>query len=198
MRIVAAIALAACLTACGQQAATTTEAPPPAAEQPPVDANALTAQGWGPLRIGMTLAEITAALGPDANPNAVGGADEQACNQFRPARAPEGMLLMVEQGVLTRISISRTNTLKTDRGFGLGDSAAAIKAAYGADTVVTPHKYQQAPAEYIAAWTNLRPAANDYVSDPNARGIIYEINGEGVVQQIHAGGPSIQYVEGCS
>lgn len=198
MRIVAAIALAACLTACGQQAATTTEPPAAEQQQPPVDANALTPQGWGPLRIGMSMAEITAALGPDANPNAVGGADEQACTQFRPERAPEGMLLMVEQGVLTRISLSRTNTLKTDRGFGLGDTAAAIKAAYGADAVATPHRYLDLPAEYIAVWTNLRPAIGEYVQDASARGIVYETNREGVVQHIHAGGPSIQYVEGCS
>ena len=31
----------------------------------------------------------------------------------------------------------------------------------------------------------------------NARGIVYEVGLEGDVSQIHAGGPSIQYVEGC-
>lgn len=198
MKYFALIALAACLAACGPAPDTTTEAPPAAAPEQPVDANALTANGWGPLRIGMTTAEITAALGPDADPDAVGGADPQACDQFRPERAPEGMLLMTEQGVLTRISLTRNNTLKTDRGFGLGDTAAAIKTAYGAAAVSTPHRYVEAPAEYIAAWVGRTPAVGEYVQDANARGIVYETNAQGVVQTIHAGGPSIQYVEGCS
>lgn len=195
MKHLAALALAACVIACNAE-------PPP--QNPPtpvdqtIDSNALTATGWGPLRIGMRMSEITAALGPDANPSAVGGPDPESCNQFRPERAPEGMLLMVENGVLTRISLIRENTLRTDRGFGLGDTAAAVKAAYGADAVASPHKYIGLPAEYIAAWTNLRPAPDEYVQDANARGIVYETDAEGIVRSIHAGGPSIQYVEGCA
>ena len=36
-----------------------------------------------------------------------------------------------------------------------------------------------------------------YVSDEAARGITYEIGTDGKVQSIFAGGPAIQYVEGC-
>ncbi len=196
MKHLATLAFAACVVACSAEQPPASA--PPAATEQPVDANALTANGWGPLRIGMSMADITAALGPDANPSAVGGPDPATCNQFRPERAPDGMLLMVENGVLTRISLIRENTLRTDRGFGLGDTAAAVKAAYGADAVVTPHKYIGLPAEYIAVWTNLRPAPSDYVQDANARGIVYETDAEGIVRSIHAGGPSIQYVEGCA
>lgn len=190
-----ALALAAC-----QQPAEPTPAPtePPVTTPTlPVDANAVTAEGWGPLRVGMTTAEITVALGPDADPNAAGGADPEACDQFRPERAPEGLLVMTEGGRLSRISLIRSSTLKTDRGFGLGDSAAAIKAAYGTAAVASPHKYEAAPAEYITAWSGTAPAAGATVPD-TARGIVYEIGGDGLVKAIHAGGPSIQYVEGCS
>lgn len=204
MRFVAAIALAACLSACTAEQPSAPPSAPPAAEAPPasaptVDANALRADGWGPLRIGMNMAEITAALGPDANPEAVGGPDPESCNQFRPERAPQGMLLMVEDGVLTRISLIRNSTLKTDRGFGLGDTAAEIKAAYGARALSSPHHYAEAPAEYIAAWVG-SPAMGEgnYVRDPNARGIVYQTNSSGIVDAVHAGGPSIQYVEGCA
>lgn len=194
MRFAVLIALAACLGACGREPL----APASPQQQAPVDANALTADGWGPLRIGMTRDEVTAALGPDANPGAVGGPDPDSCDLYRPERAPDGMLVMVENGMLTRITLMRQSEIKTDRGFGLGDAAAAIKAAYGAEAVVAPHRYQDPPAEYITAWRNLRPAANEYVQDQSARGVAFEINGEGVVAFIHAGGPSIQYVEGCS
>ncbi|MFN4092492.1 MAG: hypothetical protein ACK4FG_06315 [Brevundimonas sp.] len=187
----AALTLAACQPPAGPTPAPTE--PPVTTPTPPVDANAVTGEGWGALRIGMTLAEITAALGPDADLAAVGGADPMACDQFRPERAPEGMLLMVEEGRLSRISLIRASTLKTDRGFGLGDSAAAIKAAYGSGAVASLHKYEAPPAEYITAWSK---APGDV---PGAeRGIVYEIGGDGLVKAIHAGGPSIEYVEGCS
>ena len=190
------------LAACGQ-ADEPAEAPapetPPAAEAPAEtpDSNALSAQGWGPLRIGMTRAEVVAALGEDANPNAVGGPDPESCDQFRPEQAPENLLVMLEQGVLTRISVADGSDLETDRGFGVGDSAADIKAAYGDEAQVSPHKYSEAPAEYITVWTD-GPSDEPYREDADARGVVYEIGNDGNVSTIHVGGPSIQYVEGCS
>ena len=112
MRLLAPIALAAVLVACSAEAPTETPAPPVESEAP-VDANALTANGWGPLRIGMTRAEVVAALGEDANPDAVGGPEPDVCDQFRPIQAPEDMLLMLENGVLTRISLVRNATLRS-------------------------------------------------------------------------------------
>jgi hypothetical protein len=204
--MIRALALSAALglAACGaQEPAAPPEAPAaPMAPTPPIPEvrssvdTPLTAEGWGPLKVGMTIAEITAALGPDSDP-AVGGPDPDICDQFRPARAPEGLLVMVEQGRLSRISLIRTSALKTDRGFGLGDTAAAIKAAYGPLAVASPHKYEDAPAEYITAWRG-RPPAADAPMPPDARGIVYEVGTDGRVRQIHAGGPSIGYVEGCS
>ncbi|MDQ8030162.1 MAG: hypothetical protein REJ23_15655 [Brevundimonas sp.] len=168
--------------------------PPPAAEAPaqPVPDNILTANGFGPLRVGMTTAEIEAALGPDANPNSVGGADPASCDMFRPSRAPENMLVMTNNGLLASVWLTRTSTIETDRGFKIGDEASAIKAAYGAAAVVVPHKYESAPAEYITVW-----ATSDRTG-PAARGIKYEIGMDGKVKSIAAGGASIEYVEGCS
>ena len=40
--------------------------------------------------------------------------------------------------------------------------------------------------------------AGAWVEDAAARGVRYEINGEGKVQIVHVGGPAIQLVEGCS
>jgi len=192
------------LAACSQPEPAAPEAPaaaPPAAEPPaaaPVaaDPNVLTADGLGALKIGMTAAEVTAAMGPDSSPNAAGGADPQACDEFRPERAPEGVLVMMEQGVLTRISLIRAATLKTDRGFGIGSSGAAIKAAYGGGVVAQPAKYEAAPAEDLFVWA--RGGSTAYVTDASARGVRYEIGTDGLVKAVRAGGPSIQLVEGCS
>lgn len=165
---------------------------PPAVSGPAANVRTLTSEGWGPLRIGMTRAQVVAAAGEDANPGAVGGADPEACDQFRPRSAPQGLLVMIERDTLTRISLSRNASVKTDAGFAVGDSATAVVRHYGARAKVTPHKYQDAPAKYITVWTRGGPG------DASARGIVYEIGGNDRIMQIHAGGPSIQYVEGCS
>lgn len=162
----------------------------------PVSADTLTPNGFGPLRIGMTLAEVEAALGPDSNPEAVGGPDPESCDIFHPTRAPAGLTVMIEKGVLTSIWLADASPLKTDRGFGVGDTATVIKAAYGPTANVSPHKYASPPAEYITVWSVGGGA--DYVQDPAARGIAYHVGTSGRAELVAAGGPSIQYVEGCA
>ena len=187
------------LAACNQpEPAVAPEAPATAApaESPAADANVLTAEGLGPVRIGMTAAEVAAAWGADAQPEAVGGPDPATCDEFHPARAAAGVNVMIQDGRLTRISLTNDSPIRTDRGFGLGDRALAIKQAYGGAVVAQPAKYAPAPAEDLFNW--VRGGSTAYVEDPTARGVRYEINPEGVVAIIHAGDPSIQLVEGCS
>ena len=194
---VSLIALAAC--GAGETpapAAPDAETPAPAVEAPAASV-ALTAQGWGPLKVGMTLAEVTAAAGPDSNPEAVGGPEPESCDEFHPTNTPDGLFVMIVDGKLARISIVEMSPLKTDKGFGLGDKADAVKAAYGAAAIASPHKYQDKPAEYITVWDG-GPRTEPYVEDEAARGIVYEIDGTGGVGMIHVGGPAIQYVEGCA
>lgn len=150
----------------------------------------LTADGWRDLRIGMTRQEVVAALGEDANPDAVGGPDPEQCDQFRPERAPGGMLVMIEQGRLTRISVSAGAGVETEGGIAVGDSASAVRNHFASTVVSTPHEYSSAPAEYLTVWTTPPPA-------PGAKGVVYEVGEAGRVVHIHAGGSSIQYVEGC-
>ncbi len=158
----------------------------------------LTAEGFGPLRIGMTRAEVVKALGEDDDPEAVGGPDPESCDEFRPARAPEGLLVMIEAGRLTRISLIDGSKVKTDRGLALGAPAAAVRAAYGRALQAGPHKYEEAPAEYLSAWAKDPPKDEKSPAPATARGIVYEVGSKGVVQSISAGGPSILYVEGCA
>jgi hypothetical protein len=158
----------------------------------------LTAEGFGPLRIGMSRAEVVKALGEDDDPEAVGGPDPESCDMFRPERAPQGMLVMIEAGRLTSIALVDGSKVRTDRGLGLGSSAADVRAAYGEALRAGPHKYEAAPAEYLTAWAKDGPRGDEYETAPTARGIRYEVGGQGRVQVIQAGGPSIQYVEGCA
>lgn len=153
----------------------------------PADANTLTANGLGKLTIGMSRADLIAAVGGSNAANA----EPEACEQFHPARAPAGVLVMLEQGKLTRISLTRDATTRTDAGLGLGATAAAVKTAYGSKAVATPHKYVEPPAEYVTVWST-------GTGGPGSLGFVYEIGGDGKVTAIHAGGPAIQYVEGCA
>jgi hypothetical protein len=172
------------------------QAPPPDADSPvpaPPQVEAtpvLTADGWQDSRIGMTRQEVVAVLGEDANPDAVGGPEPAQCDQFRPERAPEGVLLMLEQGRLTRISLSAPAQVETEGSLAVGDPASAVRSHYGDRVRVMPHKYSSAPAEYLTVWTHESSCSD-------ARGIVYEVGDDGRVVRIHAGGPSIQYVEGC-
>lgn len=155
------------------------------------DAETLTADGWGPLRIGMSLVEITAAAGGDAAPGAVGGPNPARCDEFRPSNAPEGVLVMVERGVLTRISVSKDANIRTPEGLRIGDPEAKVLDEYGTRGRIDPHQYWESPAKYITVWREPLSAAN-------RRGIRYEIDSNGNVAHLRAGGPSIEYVEGCS
>lgn len=165
-------------------------------EQPADNASQqLTAQGWGPLTIGMSLDEVTQAAGADANPDAIGGPEPEVCDLFHPANTPEGVLVMIEDGVLTRISLINDAAISTDAGLTLGASSDDVRAAY-IEVEVTPHKYQEAPAAYIDAWSNVE-GGDQAIDNPDARGVRYVIGSDGFVETIHAGGPSIRYVEGC-
>jgi hypothetical protein len=159
-----------------------------AAPQPSEDV--LTADGWGPLRIGMTRAEIVAAAGEDANPDAVGGPEPDRCDQFRPSRAPVGLLVMVEEGALTRISISRDSDITTPDRISVGDAGSDVLESLGSRAVVEPHKYWQSPGKYVTVW-------RESVSSDERRGMRYEIDPDDMVVHVHAGTRSIEYVEGC-
>jgi hypothetical protein len=198
--LIAAFALAACSPASNEPAPATPAPAAPAAEtpapSPAITFDVLTPDGIGPLKIGMTKDEVIAAAGDTRSPNAA-GIPGGGCTEFQPQRAPDGLWVMIEGGKLTRITIGEMSTLKTDKGLGLGDTADAVKTAYGAEAKASPHKYQDAPAEYITWWKG-GPRTEPYVQDETARGLVYEIDGTGKVGAIHAGGPSIQYVEGCA
>jgi hypothetical protein len=108
------------------------------------------------------------------------------------------MLVMIEEGRLTRISLIDESSVKTDRGLGLGAGAAAVRSVYGPALRAEPHKYEGAPAEYLVVWAKGAPSDDRSEVPATSRGIVYEVGGKGAVQGIRAGGPSIQYVEGCA
>jgi len=188
IRTVLAVGLVA-VAACSQPGAATGSEPataPPPASAPTPAAPVLTPKGLGPLTIGMTDAEARAAVGAANIEGDTGTELSESCTEIKLKGAWPGVYLMIEDGKLSRISASDASTFKTDKGIGVGATPAQVMAAYP-DARSEPHKYQESPpAAYLTVWTV-----------PDKEGTVFEVNDKGVVDSIHVGGPSIQYVEGC-
>jgi hypothetical protein len=149
----------------------------------------LTAEGYGPVSIGMTLEDARTASGAPLNEGG-GVTDEDAhyC-QEQPWVLADGdkLYLMFEEGRLTRISADSDAThVRTAQNVGVGSTDAEVRAAYQ-DAAETPAKYDDPPAHDLTAWIA-----------PDQAGLRFEVNEAGLVTQVHAGGPSILYVEGCA
>ena len=188
---VAVLALAGCKGP-AEPAPAAPEAPAAVVATEAPAADQLTAEGFGAIRVGQTIAEVEQAYGAPAKPIA----DPNGCNVFHPARAPEGVWVMTEEGRVSRVTLRDGASVTTDRALGLGAPAAAVKQAYGAAAQVSPHKYESAPSEYVTVWSG-GPRSEAYVTDAAARGLRYEVGADGKVQAIHGGGPTIQLVESC-
>ncbi|HEX5632974.1 MAG TPA: hypothetical protein VFX50_07085 [Gemmatimonadales bacterium] len=161
---------------------TTADAARPA---PPADgARVLTPFALGEVRIGMTVAELNAALGDSLRP---GYEVNETCDIVRPASFPPGVSAMVERDTIVRIDVEAAGIV-TPEGAGVGDAESKVLGLYGARAAVTPHKYTGPEGHYIT------------VTEPtdSARLTIFETDGR-TVHRYRAGTvPAVQYVEGCA
>jgi hypothetical protein len=146
----------------------------------------LTPLGWGPAKIGMTRAQVARVLGVPLRGTAIESVDV-CVEQSARGSAYSGVIFMFENKRLSRISTGSQSRVRTPSGIRVGATAAQVRRAYGRKLQAEPHKYLAKPAEYLTYWTV-----------PAKRGVRFE-TGEGRrVERIHAGGPSIEYVEGCA
>jgi hypothetical protein len=144
----------------------------------------LTPDGWGPVRIGMSRAEVEAAMGTKLQGQPI--EDEYSCIDLAPVGEDRGIYFMFEAYKLSRITIAEPSRISTPRGIGIGASADDVRRAYGRGLQAEAHLYLELPAEYLTYWVT-----------PDRRGVRFETDDKRNVQLIHAGGTSIQYVEGC-
>lgn len=169
------------------------------ASAPALSATAvLTPEGWGSIRVAMSEAQALAALGDGWRPDE-GSGEPTACHFLR-SGAESPVVLMVENGRVSRITVQQTAavaaTPRTERGVGLGATEAEVRAAY-TGVREEPDRYDP-NAKSIYWWSVGAPTGDEYVQNEMARGLRFELGQDGRVTAIHAGGPSIQLAEGCS
>ncbi len=204
--ILAATALALSFTACSpapdapvqanDTAANMTETATPAPVPPPTegpstaptpvatpdqtaDAQTLTLEGLGPLKIGQPVAKNSGFASRGAQIS-------DACTTVTSPKYP-GVYAIVERGAVRRITAGQRSTVKLVEGIGVGATEKQVMADF-AGFRSTPHKYVDAPAKYLTA-----PNADS--GDPALR---FEVGKDGKVSLIHIGTmPVLGYVEGC-
>ena len=143
----------------------------------------ITTAGYGPAKIGMSVAEASAALGVKLVSE--GPVDEPACHYMRPEPAVEGLWFMISDDRVVRVEVT-TAGITTRSGLGVGDSEARVKELLPA-AETTPHKYVAPDGSYLTVWSADRKAA-----------VRFETL-QGKVTSFYAGRvPEVEYVEGCS
>ena len=148
---------------------------------------ALEVTGYGDMHIGMTLAEARQVSGQPMSAEAIeptpGACSEQ---QYQTADGDQ-LWLMFEEDKLTRITASENGAhTRTAQNVGVGSTDAEVRTAYQ-NVVEQGSHYNAAPAHNLIVWTV-----------PEQSGLLFEVNEHGIVTALHAGGPSILYMEGCA
>jgi len=141
-------------------------------------------RGIGPIAAGMTLDQANAATG---NRLVLRPAMEE-CDFIRIRDWPDGPLIMVERGTISRIDIVRTSPITTEAGAKIGDTEARIEALYPGRVQVQPHKYTD--GRYLV----VTPSG----TGEQAYRIVFETDGSKVLRYRSGRMPAVQYVEGCS
>lgn len=159
---------------------------PPATNPPPPPASGtsftITPNSFGPLRVGMTVAQAASAMGGGfAAPSGYDG----GCGYARLTKAPAGLAVMLEGGKIARFEV-RNGGIKTAEGAGIGDTEARIKSLYGATVASTPHKYVQG-GHYLT----VTPSAG------SSNRIVFETDGSKVTEYRSGKTPEVEQVERC-
>ena len=141
------------------------------------------AEGLGPVKIGMTVAQAEKALGaPIAyDPNAGGGG---GCRYAWPSAGMRQIRFIIARGVILRVDINDYQ-ITTDKGARIGDPEARIKALYGGDVVEMPHPYIPGGHDLIV------PSAD------NKRAILFESDGEVVLAYRVGDRKAVGWAAGC-
>ena len=158
--------------------------PTPDSAPPPAGTSfTIAPHSYGPLRVGMTVAQAASALGGGfAAPKGYSG----GCGYAVLVKAPRGFAVMLNEGKIARFEI-RSGGIKTTEGARVGDSETRIKSLYAGRVTSTPHKYVSGGHHL----TVVPPG-----SDSGDR-IVFETDGSKVTEYRSGKTPEVEQVERC-
>jgi hypothetical protein len=137
--------------------------------------------GYGPVHLGMTVAELEQALQTPLN---VQAPELEGCTYAEPGQGHEGLALMLKDGQLVRIDILGPG-IRTLSGATVGSSESEIAALYSGRLQRSPHAY--GAGSYFTL-----------LSENGRYGLRFE-TAAGKVTSFYVGLKSaIQLAEGCS
>jgi hypothetical protein len=145
------------------------------------DAWVIRDDGVGPAKIGMSPAQLGAALHQDFSMPA--GKEDQGCFYLSP-RGHEHIAFMIVDEHLVRVDVSSTG-ITTSTGIQVGDSESRVHKVYGSAVKVTPHTYAD-NGHYLTIRS----------TDPRF-GVRFETSDEKITMFYAVTFEAIQYVEGC-
>jgi hypothetical protein len=148
-----------------------------------VDGWVVRPDGVGPVRIGMGLIQLNAALHERFAMPAE--KSDQGCFYVHPKSHPQ-IALMIEDGKLVRVDVDKPG-ISTEEGVQVGDSQVHAQHVYGVKAKVEPSQYT---GEEGGRYLTIR-------SPDGHSGIRFETE-KGKITTFYAGTyAAIQYVEGC-
>lgn len=174
----------------GAAPTTTTTAPTTAtAVADPLDPeDRVSLEGVGPVRVGMTLEEASAAAGQGISevPGSGAGIDPAACYYAVPDTGQPKVSFMVVDGAIARVDVEEGSGARTVSGIGVGAPEADVLATYGDRIVVEPHPYDEG-GNYLR-----------YVPDDPTRSLIFETDGATVLRYRSGLAGPVSFIEGCA
>jgi hypothetical protein len=141
----------------------------------------LTATGVGDIPFGSAVADVETLLGDSVDPALLG----LSCGFVQPNGAPDGLTLMVENGLVVRADVV-SGTARTAEGAAIGDTEERIEELY--------HTLRRGPHKYTTgAYLVVLPNAP---ADTVHR-YVFETDGARVTRFRAGLFPPVEYVEGC-
>ena len=144
----------------------------------------LSLNGFGPVRIGMTLAEVQAA----GVPLDTGVSESVFCSYVKPTGMPEGIAFMVRNGQIARIDIT-TSAYASMSGARVGQTQEEVLRLYAGRLEISVHKYDP-----DGAYLTYIPKDQ---ADQQYR-MIFETDGKRITRFRAGRLPEVGWVEGCA
>jgi hypothetical protein len=113
----------------------------------------ITTAGYGPAKIGMTVAEASAALGTKLVSE--GPVDEPSCHYMRPEPAVEGLWFMISDDHVVRVEVTTAGV----RPAAGSASATTRRGGRELPPASDAHKYVAPDGNYLTVWSAGRKAA---------------------------------------